>query len=379
MRIIVSGIIGQYALAGLSLHYAQIVLGLRELGHDVYYVEDNGAPPFNPLTQNVDVDYSHNLPHLRDLFAFLGLSDRWAYMDFEGGFQGMPAPAVREQFRTPHLRLKVSGATVTRDEHRQIPRRAFLDTDPGFQHFAIAVGDPVTIEYVAAHNVFLTFAENIGKPECRLPTDRFHWQPWRQPVCLSLWEPTAPIDGGAFTTVTNWSAYKPVEFRGETYGQKEIELRRFMDLPARTEQPMELALVAPEPVKALLRSHGWRLRDPQEVTLEVRDYQGYIGASRAEWSVAKNAYVKTWSGWISERDINYLAAGTPVLSQDTGFSENVPVGEGFLAFGTMAECLDGIRAINADYAFHCRRAREMAEEHFAARVVLPPLLERCMA
>jgi hypothetical protein len=379
MRILVSGIIGQYALAGLSVHYLQFVLGLRQLGHDVYYVEDNGAPPFNPVTQNVDIDYSYNLPHLQDLMTSVGLSERWAYMAYSGEFFGRSVDQVSDLYRTADLWINISGATVPRDEHLQIPRRAFLDTDPGFQQFAIASGDEVTIEYIAAHNVHLTFAENVGRPDCGIPTDRFDWQPCRQPVCLWLWPVSWTPEAEAFTTVTNWSAYKPIVFRGETYGQKEIELRRFLDLPCRTEQAMELAIVAVPEVKDLLRSHGWRLQDPLAVTRDVAAYREYIGGSRAEWGVAKNAYVKTRSGWISERDVNYLASGKPVLSQDTGFSGNVPVGEGLLSFSTMDECLEGIAAINGDYASHCRRARAIAEEHFSHEVVLPQMLERCMA
>jgi hypothetical protein len=379
MRILVSGIIGQYALGGLTLHYLQFVLGLKQLGHDVYYIEDNGAPPFNPLTQNVDIDYSFNLPHLSDVMQQHGLGDRWAFMHYEGEFYGLPKPRVEELYRTADLWLNISGATIPRDEHMQIPRRAFLDTDPGFQQMAIADGDPVTIDYVGAHNVTLTFGENIGKPTCLLPTDRFNWQPCRQPVILDLWEPRFTPDAEAFTTVTNWKAYAPKVFRGEEYGQKDIELRRFIDLPKHTSQKMELAICAFPDVVEMLEGHGWRVVDPVPVTSDIAAYRNYLAQSRAEWSVAKNIYVKTWSGWISERDINYLASGKPVLTQDTGLSENVPVGEGLLAFSTMEECVSGIDSINSDYAFHCRRARELAADCFGPEMTLKPMLERCQA
>ncbi|HEY3412716.1 MAG TPA: hypothetical protein VGM51_06630 [Armatimonadota bacterium] len=379
MRILVTGIIGQYPVAGVTLCYLQYVLGLRDLGHDVFYVEDNGTPPYNPVTQNVDIDYSYSLPYLAKAMESVGLGDRWAYMDYEHGFFGLPKPAVDELYRTADLWLNLSGATVLREEHMQIPRRAFVDTDPGFQQIAVAKGDADTIDFIGAHNVYLTYAENIGRPNCSVPGDHFAWQPCRQPVYLPLWTPDHRPDATTLTTVTNWSAYEPTEYNGETYGQKDIELRRFLDLPRRTSQPLELAIAAFEDVQALLREHGWIVTDPRDVTRDIPTFQEYIAQSRGEWSVAKNAYAKTWSGWVSERDANYLAAGKPVLSQDTGFSENIPATEGFVAFRTMEECLAGIEAINGDYAFHCRRAREIAEEYLSASVVLPPMLERCMA
>jgi hypothetical protein len=297
----VSGIIAQYAMAGLSLHYLQFVLGLLSLGHDVYYVEDNGAPPFSPVTQNVDIDYSYNLPHIRGLMDRYGLSDRWAYMHYKGGFFGLPSEKVRDLYRTADLWLNISGATYPREEHLGIPKRAYLDTDPAFMQITVATGDPDKTWGIHAHNVHLTFAENIGRPGCTVPDDGIRWQPCRQPVHLPLWEPAYTPHAEAFTTVTNYTAYKPLEFRGETYGQKDLEFRRFIDLPCRTPQTMEVALVAVEEVKAMFREHGWRLRDPVAVTKDVDSYQAYIAGSRAEWSVAKNAYVRTNSGHGANR------------------------------------------------------------------------------
>ncbi len=43
--------------------------------------------------------------------------------------------------------------------------------------------------------------------------------------------------------------------------------------------------------------------------MEIPAYRAYITGSRGELSAAKHAYVKTWSGWFSDRSVCYLAAG----------------------------------------------------------------------
>src|SRR5205823_13193976 len=116
----------------------------------------------------------------------------------------------------------------------------------------------------------------------------------------------------------------------------------------------------------------------QEVSADVEPYRRYIVAARGEFSVAKHAYVKTRSGWFSDRSVCYLAAGLPVILQDTGFSDWLPTGRGVLAFTSVAEAAECIARVNADYAGHRRAAGEVAREVFDYRVVLPRLLDIAM-
>jgi hypothetical protein len=125
----------------------------------------------------------------------------------------------------------------------------------------------------------------------------------------------------------------------------------------------------------LLRHRGWRLVDPATVCPDLESYRRYVCGSKAEWSVAKNAYVQGEAGWFSCRSACYLAAGRPVVVQDTGFSSVLPVGEGLVAFSTFAEAVEGIRAVDADYDRHSRAAAEIARSHFDSGVVLTRLLE----
>jgi hypothetical protein len=126
-----------------------------------------------------------------------------------------------------------------------------------------------------------------------------------------------------------------------------------------------------------LAAAGWRTRDAQAVTLSVAGYRQFLAQSRGEFSVAKNIYVATRSGWFSDRSASYLAAGKPVILQETGFSEFLPVGAGLFAVTGLAEAVAAVETIHADYRRHCRAARWIAEEYFAAGKVLGTLLREC--
>jgi hypothetical protein len=79
-------------------------------------------------------------------------------------------------------------------------------------------------------------------------------------------------------------------------------------------------------------------------------------------------------GWFSDRSICYLASGRPVLALDTGFSPDVPTGEGLLAFSTLDEAVAGVDGLRTDYGRHRRGARELAEQIFDSDRVLSRLL-----
>ena len=119
-----------------------------------------------------------------------------------------------------------------------------------------------------------------------------------------------------------------------------------------------------------LRSHGWQLVDPREAAGTPDAFRGYVQESGAEFSVAQGIYVETSSGWFSDRTARYLACGKPALVQDTGFSADLPAGEGLVAFRTLDEAVAGAESIAADYERHCGAARALAEREFDSDVVL---------
>ena len=124
----------------------------------------------------------------------------------------------------------------------------------------------------------------------------------------------------------------------------------------------------------LLRSNGWHLADPAEEAADPWAYRDYVQRSKGELMIAKNMYVASRSGWLSDRSICYLASGRPVVAQDTGISELYPVGEGLLAFDDPDEAAAALEEVSSDYARHSEAARALAEEHFDSSVVVGRLL-----
>ena len=99
-------------------------------------------------------------------------------------------------------------------------------------------------------------------------------------------------------------------------------------------------------------------------------WRDYLCGSRGEFSVAKNVFVQTHSGFFSDRSAAYLASGRPVVLQDTGFSEHLPCGEGLLAVNDVTEAAAAIEEVSGDYPRHSRAARALAAEFLDAQVVL---------
>ena len=75
----------------------------------------------------------------------------------------------------------------------------------------------------------------------------------------------------------------------------------------------------------------------------------------------------------------YLASGRPVLIEDTGLGDWLPVGEGLLTFNDMADVIGGIERINSNYEKHRRAARQLAEQSFSTGQILPRFLDMAMS
>ena len=341
----------------------QYVAGLRELGHEVLLVE---PVPREALAPEGEVArYFESLPLLDGGAALLAEEETVGV-----GYADLLAFA-----READLLLNVSG--MLRDERllEPIPARAFLDLDPGFNQVWEATGAARGLD---RHTHFVTVGGVIGRPSCPIPTLGREWIPSLPPVALSHWPAQAPPRAGAFTSVGHWRSYGSIEYEGIRYGQRAHSLRRLIDLPRRTEAQIELALgIHPDERRDLeaLQANGWILRDPDRVAATPAAYAEFVRASKAELGVAKLGYVASRSGWFSDRSAAYLATGRPVVAQDTGFGELLPVGEGLLPFSTAEEAAAAIAAVEAGYERHAAAARALAEEHLDARRVLPRLLE----
>jgi len=365
----------------MAWHHLQYAMGLARLGHDVYFIEDSGDDEdccYDPDRDVVDSIPDYGLAFAAAVFPRVGLADRWAYHDAHRSTWHGPSGARAEVLaRSADLVVNLSGINPLRPWLADIPARAFVDTDPGFTQVR-HLTEPERFDLASRHTSFHTFAENIGRPACTVPDDGLPWKPTRQPIVLDQWPVTPAPAGGPFTTVMQWDSYPARDYAGRRYGLKSDSFAPFLDLPNRAQATFELALGAPGPVRDRLIAHGWLVRDPRPPTRDPWTYQRFIQESRAEFSVAKQGYTTTRSGWFSERSAAYLASGRPVLVQETGFSDWLDPCLGVVAFTTADEALAGVRELAANYPAHCRAARAVAEEYFDARKVLPRLLEDAM-
>jgi hypothetical protein len=290
----------------------------------------------------------------------------------------MSEEEILRLYREADAFLNVTGAQELREEHMCLRRRVYVESDPFATQVKAAQCDAATIAALDAHHVHFTFGENIGARDCLVPTGRFNWLPTRQPVDLELWGNADP-GGKAYSTITTWSNKdKNIVFRGDTYyWTKDREFERFLDLPRRRPSVrFELAARVGGDVPGRLASNGWHQLDSVEISTDAGRYRQYIQRSRAEFTAARDQYVRPRTGWFSDRSACYLAAGRPVITQETGFSKYVPSGEGLFGFATMEDVLAAVDSIEGDYRRHCRVAREIAAEYFAAEKVLAHLMSR---
>jgi len=389
LRIVVAGLMGGLPLAGLTAHYLQYVLGLRDLGHDVLYLEDTEwhYDPWSKTycdawTEARVPDSARPTVFLDRLMRSHDLGHRWTWTDVGGERFGLTGRHLTEFLSGADLFIHVTGAGIMREEYLDIPRRAYVDTDPGYvQMRTAATGDPAELAHLENHTVHFSFGRNLGAPDCAIPDLGLVWHPTSQPICLDLWPQAGPpARDAAMTTVIKWKPYDSIEWGGRRYGMKDEEFIRFVELPGRSPVPLELAMEGPPPrPEDQLRQAGWRVKDALSISGSLDDYRAYVHASRGEWAVAKNAYVDARSGWFSDRSATYLASGRPVVLQATGWERYLPTGEGLFAFDTEDEALAALDRIEADPQRHRRAAREVAEEHFHGSTILTELVSTAMA
>ena len=377
-RILVLHLAGQYPLGGIGWQAIHYVVGLKRLGHDVYYVEDSGAPPYDPRTKSVVEDCAYGVEFLRRTMDRFELGDRWAYWDeVNGRCHGLSRSRLLELYGEADALLNLCGATRLREEHRRCPVRVYVETDPVHEQIRLAAGDRRTREFLDAHTHHATYGENLGQPGCPIPAPRYAWKATRPPVVLDLWDYRPDAGCEALTTVaTLKNVGKDVSHDGETYyWSKHVNFLRFADLPRQTTQSFEIALDADDPqARAIFVASGWQLADAYRHSADLGAYAAYVQASRGEFTVAKDIYARTRSGWFSDRSVCYLASGKPVITQDTGFTKLIPTGRGLFAFDSLEEATAAVQEINRDYGRHCRAARAVAAEYFAAETVLRDLL-----
>lgn len=386
MRIIVSGLVGLYPVGGVAWDYLQYVIGLARLGHEVYYHEDTWGWPYHPIEKkNTDSgEYSANF--IGQFFSQYSpeLQNHWHYWHLHKESFGMDKASFNRIAETADIFLNISGANNIPDNINPSCIKIFLDTDPGYnqivlsERFSWSENAERWGQSVKDHDQHYTYAENINGSDCIVPKLEFNWKTTRMPVILDLWKRRIPYGTqmtAPWTTIMTWNAFKgKLIYQSKEYKSKDYEFEKFIDLPTHKNFDFILAVGGKTAPLQLLRNHGWNIVDGPETTLTPTKYHDFISSSKAEFSIAKHVYVAMQTGWFSCRSACYLAAGKPIVIQDTGFSKTIPSGEGLFAFTSMEEAVNNIQEVENNYEVHSKAASKIAEDFFDSNIVLDDMI-----
>jgi hypothetical protein len=385
LRIIVTGLVGLYPVGGVAWDYLQYVTGFFKMGHDVYYHEDTWSWPYHPLERTYTQDPAYSVDYFRNFFEKYapGLSGRWHYLHLHETSYGMSRQQFDEVAAGADLFLNVSGACIVPENLSPRCRRVFLDTDPGYnqimlsERFSWSENVDRWCASVAAHDRHFTYAENIYGPDCLVPRLDYDWKTTRMPIVSEHWEDLARIrPAGPWTTVMTWNAFKgKLVYKGVEYGSKGAEFEKLMDLPRTAGVPLKVAVGGVNAPLSRLAEAGWEVVDGPEATVTPEAYRDFIADSKGEISPAKHVYVALRTGWFSCRSACYLAAGRPVVVQDTGFSSIYPSGAGLMAYATADEAARALAEVESDYGRHAAAALEISRQYFDSGKVLGKMIE----
>jgi hypothetical protein len=390
LRIIVGGMVGQFQLGGVAWDYLHYLLGLHELGHEVYYDENTCTWPYDPIKQEPTRDGRLAAAFIDAFFDRYcpELGSRWHFNLLKEESYGMTRDQFDRVAATADIYMNISGACMLPDKLNPHCRRVFLDTDPGFSQIGLynlvqKEGKHCTrYDEVASHDTFLTYAENIHASDCNLPTLNLKWVPTRPIATLLHWNWCRRVKPReeAFSTIMTLDypgTLDSLNYGGRNYYDKRPEFEKFIDLPQHTRAILRPAIGRHTGLKRILEK-GWQVRPAYPVSDTPHHYQEFIAESYGEWSIAKNVYAELNTGWFSCRTCCYLAAGRPAVVQDTAWSRYIPSGEGVIGFRTLDEAAAGLEAVRLNYARHQQAAYEIAHDYLSPRAVLVPMLEKIM-
>lgn len=381
-KLVLWGLLASYPFGGMTWQVLHHLVGLRQLGFDVWYVEDSDSLLLSPSTFSPSLDYFENVKYLSRQMESIGLGNRWIFRPptvYDKCFGASGLKGLYQLYREADAVLNLCGSNKLRKEHNGIRCLIYIETDPVANQVAVANGETNTIRELEAYDYLFTYGANFGNKDCLVPVERFRWLPTRPPVCTNFWvrtefHPTST----SLTSVANWRHVgKDISWQGETYHwSKHYEFRRFINLPSNSKLPLELAIGAiSDGDLSELRLRGWRIV-PSVSLSKPCSYNKYICTSKGEFTVAKDQYVRMRSGWFSDRSVCYLAAGRPVITQDTGFSNILPTGEGLFAYANEEEALTSIEQLAVDYPRHSRVAYDIAHEYFRAEKILRDVMQQ---
>jgi hypothetical protein len=375
-RIVVAASMVQYPMGGMNQYMLGWLAALQTLGHDVYFVEKSGTwslACYDVAKREMSDDCSYGVGVVNGLLRRFGLEKHWCFVDWTGAYHGMTRESIRAVFESADLFVDFEGFDWL-EEAAVVPLRVFVDCEPGWFQIKMEIDRRRNKDW-SGHQIHYSVGVNVGTSRCSAPTAGKTWRHLLPPALTEMYPFQTPRPNAPFTTVMNWRSHKLLEFEGQIYGQKEMEFPKFMNLPRLTKARMEVAISGRDAPKQQLRECGWSVINADDVAVSVDTYRDYILSSRGGFSVAKNVFVATNSGWIGDREAYYMSTGRPVIVQDSGFSSHVPVGRGIFGVKTVEEAAAAIDAISSECEIHSKAAHEIANEFFAAPKVVKRFLD----
>src|SRR5438132_8421837 len=153
LRIIVVGTLASNPYAGMAWMHMQIAVGLRRLGHDVYYFETTSAWPYDPVRQEIVGDSDYALPYLARIAEGFGLGDHWAYRRSYSDKEwfGLSRCKAENLLVQADAVLNIAGATEIAKEGLKVGRLVYFGTDPVYDEIAFFKGDKDTYVFIEQH------------------------------------------------------------------------------------------------------------------------------------------------------------------------------------------------------------------------------------
>ncbi|GAA4452703.1 hypothetical protein GCM10023189_16540 [Nibrella saemangeumensis] len=374
--IVIGSYMVRYPLGGNLSWALQYLVGFKELGHEVYMVEKYAYPNscYNPVEGVLSDDCTYGVKIVSDLLARYGLVKNWCFVENGDIYHGLSREQVNDIFRRADVYIESGAHGSWEEESALAGLRVYIDVDPAYSH--------IRLDYALKHAMripvydrYFTNGMNVGKTGNIIPTGGINWGYIFNPVSTSLFNRQLPPVKAPYSTIMNWKSYDCVEYNGVVYGHKDIEFTKFVSLPQLVDSPLEVAVSGINgDTEQSLKKVGWQINNAQAVTFTFDTFQQYLSSCRGEFSVCKNMYTATQSGWFSDKSAAYMASGRPVVVQDTGFSDYLPVGEGLFAVNDVTEAQLAIETIESNYQWHCQKAYEIACEYLESKKVLSKFL-----
>jgi hypothetical protein len=366
----------RYPLGGMMSWVLQYLTGLTKLGHEVYFVEKYGYPGscFNPVTRSMSDNCSYGVHAVQKLLSKFQLGDNWCFVARDGTYYGIARGNIESLFTEADLFIDMGTHGAWLEEAAVTPIKVLLDGEPGYTQIRMA--NNAYGENNQAYDRYFTNGLNIGTPASIAPDAGIRWEHIPHPIDTEQVIYSQPQREGPFSTIMNWRSHDPVTYNGKSYGQKDVEFNKIIELPGKIREKMEVAVAGNQVPRDKLRNNLWNVVNGHEVTRDYDTFLNYLRKSKGEFSICKNVFVATNSGWFSDKSAMFLALGRPVVLQDTGFSEHLPCGMGLFAFRTEEEALEAIDRVSKDYRENTKKAREIACEYLEAGKIMQKFLDQ---